>query len=48
MKQNVLNDATKMAKFLKLRLVHSRMFLKLYENLDKEHKYLLTNRNPIA
>jgi hypothetical protein len=37
----VLGDATKMVNFIKQRQVHSRMFKKLCENLDKEHINLL-------
>jgi hypothetical protein len=35
--KKVLDDATKMVNFIKQRPVHSRMFKKLCENLDKEH-----------
>jgi hypothetical protein len=35
------DDATKMVNFIKQRPVHSRMFKKLCENLDKQHINLL-------
>jgi hypothetical protein len=39
--EQVLGGATKMVNFIKQRAVHSRMFKKLCENLDKEHINLL-------
>jgi hypothetical protein len=39
--KKVLDDATKMVNFHKQRPVHSRMFKKLCENLDKDHINLL-------
>jgi hypothetical protein len=39
--KKVLDDATKMVNFMKQRPVHSRMFKKLCENLDKQHINLL-------
>jgi hypothetical protein len=42
--KKVLDDATKMVNFIKQRPVHSRMFKKLCENLDKEHINLLLHR----
>jgi hypothetical protein len=37
----ILDDTTKMVKFIKQRLVHSRVFKKLCENMDKQHMNLL-------
>ena len=39
--KKVFDDATKMVNFIKQRPVHSRMFKRLCENLDKEHINLL-------
>jgi hypothetical protein len=39
--KRVLDDATNMVNFIKQRPVHSRMFKKLYETLDKERINLL-------
>ena len=39
--KKVFDDATKMVNFIKQRPVHSRMFKRLCENLDKEHRNLL-------
>jgi hypothetical protein len=46
--KKVLGDATKMVNFIKERPVHSRMFKKLCENLNKQHKSPATYRNPVA
>jgi hypothetical protein len=39
--KEVLVDAIKMVNFIKHRPLHSRMFKKLCENLDKQHTNLL-------